>query len=74
MQTRSETRVNPKMNNLEASFNPEASKIVVEAKSGNVSFPMSESSAMTLSVIIELVEPRTFQEAWNHTHAEECMN
>ncbi len=77
MQPRSETTINPKVlrtiRNLETSFNPEASRMVVEAKRGNELLPMSESSAITLSVVMELVEPRTVQEAWNHPNPEKCM-
>ncbi len=63
-QQRSETIVNPKvlraMKNLEASFNPEAVKMLAEANGGNDLLPISESSAIALSVGMELVVPRTF--------------
>ncbi len=54
------------MKNLEASFNPEALKMVAEAKSGNKLVPIPESSTIALRLCMELVEPKTFQEAWNH--------
>ncbi len=76
-QPRSETTVNPKvqraMKNLKPSFNPEAVKILAKAKGGNKLLPISESSAIALSVCMELSEPRTFQEAWNHPDPEQCM-
>ncbi len=78
MQPSSETTINPKvlraMKNLEVYFNAEASKIVAEAKWGNELLPTPESSAVTLSVSMKLVEPRTFQEAWNHPDLKQCMN
>ena len=45
------------MKQLEASFNPEASRMVKEAKGGNELLPMVESSAIALNANIELVEP-----------------
>ncbi len=76
-QPMSGTTVNPKvlraMQNLEASFKPDALKMVAEAKGGNELLPISESSAIALSVCMELAEPRTFQEAWNHPDPERCM-
>ena len=57
---------------MEASFNPDASRMVEEAKGGNELLPMAESSANALNAYMELVEPRTFQEAWNHLNLEQC--
>ncbi len=61
-QPRSETTVNPKvlmaMKNLEAYFNPDAFKMVAQAKVGNELLPISESSTVALSVCMELAEPR----------------
>ncbi len=74
MQPRFETIVNPNvvraMNNLEASFNLEALKVVAEAKSENKSLPMTESNTMEFIVVTELVEPNAFQEAWNLPNSE----
>ncbi len=60
VQPSSKTTTNPKVlraiKNLGASSNPEASKIVTEAKSGNDSLPMTESRAMTLSEVIEFFD------------------
>ncbi len=42
-------------------------------KCGNEFFPIPESSAIVISVGMELVEPRTFQEAWNHPGLKQCM-
>ncbi len=61
------------MKNLEAFVNTESSRMVAEAKRGNGLLTMSESSVIALSVIMELVEPRTFQLAWNHHNPEKCM-
>ncbi len=61
------------MKNLEVSFNCDASKIVPKAKSANKLLPMQESNAIALSVCTELVEPRTFQEGWNHPDLKQCM-
>ncbi len=61
------------MENLEASFDPEALKIVTEAISGNEFLTIPESSAIALSVCMELVEPKTFQEDWNHTDLKQCL-
>ncbi len=55
--------------NLEAS----SFKRVAVSKSENEFLPMSESSTMVLSVVRELVELRTFQEAWNHPDIKQCM-
>ncbi len=67
MQPMSETTINTKVikaiKNLEAFYHPKASKMVAEAKSGNELLPMSKSSAMALSVVMELVKSRTFQQA-----------
>ena len=75
VQSRYETTVNQKvlraMKQLEASFNPDASRMVEEAKGGNELLPMAESSAIALNAHMELVEPRTFQEAWNHPDPEQ---
>ncbi len=56
-----------------AYFNPEVSKVVAETKSGNESLPMSESSTMPLRDVVGLVDPKTFQENWNHPNPEQCM-
>ncbi len=61
------------MKNLEASFNHEALKMVAEAKSWNELLPIPESSAIALIVSMELVEPRTFKEAWNHPDLKQRM-
>ncbi len=47
--------------------------MVAGAKSGNELLPTPESSTIALSVCMELGEPRTFQEAWNHPDPEQCM-
>ncbi len=47
--------------------------MVAEAKSGIELLPITESSAISLSVCMELVEPRIFQEAWNHPDLKQCM-
>ncbi len=44
-----------------------------EAKSRNEMLPMSESSAMVLSVGMESVESRSIQEAWKCTDPEQCI-
>ncbi len=76
-QPRSETTINAKalrtMKNPEASFDPEAFEMVTEAQSGNELLPIPESSAIALSVCMELIEPRIFQEAWNHTDLKQYM-
>ncbi len=47
-------------------------KILAEAKGGNYLLPVSEST-IALCVCMELAEPRTFHEAWNHPDPEQCM-
>ena len=54
------------MKQLRASFNPDTSRMVEEAKGGKELLPIAMSSTIALNVHMDLVEPRTFQEAWNH--------
>ncbi len=48
--------------------------MVAKAKSGNELLPILESSTIELSECMEMIEPRTFQEAWNHPDIKQHMN
>ena len=51
------------MKQLKVPFTPDASRMFEEANGGNELLTMAESSMIALNAHMELVEPRTFQEA-----------
>ncbi len=61
------------MKNLDTCFYPEVLKMVAEAKSGNKLVPIPESSTIALRLCMELVEPKTFQEALSHPDLKQYM-
>ena len=48
------------MKQLEASFNPNASRMVEESEGGNELLPMAEPSLIALNAVMELVKQRIF--------------